>query len=435
MRRSQTQLFDRYDGDEIEITQPDRRMGKAGVAKPRAMCSNRLRNKDVFECCAFAADLEFTVGVPALVLVVQVNEQFFHVRILVEDLFRQQQQPTRQQARSNPADHFVPGTNFQELQCVVHDSHGRIGNSCLANITELQPDRSPTRMGGIVSCDDRLAALNHGRGIIDGNDLAAWHANALAHGQCCRAKGASEVITVTVGLDIASGERPYRLDRGGVARNGTAQHIRKDTRDRRVEAEGCITSIVGGVNLVLFHGLTVYRCGTIPPAMLRELHDELGIPADYGSDVELPVYAEASDLVEVGPNLVGRMQKLTPEAARRWQAMVTAANTIGIQLLIVSGFRGLEYQAGLIRSKLAAGQSIAEILAVNTAPGFSEHHTGRAVDIATPGSRPLTEEFEHSDAFRWLESRAIEFGFSMTYPRENPWGITYEPWHWSLKES
>ena len=76
-------------------------------------------------------------------------------------------------------------------------------------------------------------------------------------------------------------------------------------------------------------------------------------------------------------------------------------------------------------------EAIEDILRVNTAPGYSEHHTGRAVDIATPGSRPLTEEFEDTDAFRWLTARAVEFGFSMTYPRDNPWGIAYEPWHWA----
>ena len=167
--------------------------------------------------------------------------------------------------------------------------------------------------------------------------------------------------------------------------------------------------------------------------MLRELHAELGIPADYGASGSPPAFEEAAELVEVGPNLVGRMQRLVPEAARQWQAMVAEADKIGIQLLIVSGFRGFEYQAGLIRKKIEAGQVIEDILRVNTAPGFSEHHTGRAVDIATPGSRPLTEEFEHTDAFRWLTSRAVEFGFSMTYPRDNPWGITYEPWHWSWK--
>ena len=168
--------------------------------------------------------------------------------------------------------------------------------------------------------------------------------------------------------------------------------------------------------------------------MLRELHKELGIPVSYGLDTGLPIFVEPDELVEVGPNLVGRMQRLTPEATRQWQAMVAAADAVGIHLLIVSGYRGVGYQAGLIRKKIEAGQAITDILRVNTAPGYSEHHTGQAVDIATPGSRPLTEEFEDTDAFRWLESRAIEFGFSMTYPRDNPWGIAFEPWHWSIKE-
>ena len=54
-------------------------------------------------------------------------------------------------------------------------------------------------------------------------------------------------------------------------------------------------------------------------------------------------------------------------------------------LLIVSGFRSIEYQASLIRKKLNAGQSVSEILQVNAAPGFSEHHTGRASTSRRPG--------------------------------------------------
>ena len=168
--------------------------------------------------------------------------------------------------------------------------------------------------------------------------------------------------------------------------------------------------------------------------MLRELHKELGIHADYGLETGLKSFTEAVELVEVGPNLVGHMQRLTPEAANRWAEMVSAATGANILLLIVSGFRGVDYQADLIRKKIAAGQQISDILEVNTAPGFSEHHTGAAVDIATPGSRPLTEDFENTEAFQWLTAEAADFGFSMTYPRENPWGISYEPWHWSLKK-
>lgn len=167
--------------------------------------------------------------------------------------------------------------------------------------------------------------------------------------------------------------------------------------------------------------------------MLRELHEELGIPADYGKANELPSFEEALDLVEIGPNLVGRMQSLTSLTAVSWQSMVKSAAADGVILMIVSGFRSMEYQARLIRKKLNAGQVVTDILQVNAAPGFSEHHTGMAVDIATPGSRPLTEEFENTEAFRWLGENAARFGFSMTYPRDNPWGIIYEPWHWSIK--
>lgn len=167
--------------------------------------------------------------------------------------------------------------------------------------------------------------------------------------------------------------------------------------------------------------------------MLRELHRELGIPEEYGRDDAKPVYEEASELVDVGPNLVGRMQRLEPKSAVQWAAMVDAAAGDGIQLLIVSGYRSFEYQAGLIRNKIESGQSVSEILRVNAAPGFSEHHTGRAVDVASPGSRPLTEEFEGSPAFRWLTENAAGFGFSMTYPRDNPYGFIYEPWHWARK--
>ena len=164
----------------------------------------------------------------------------------------------------------------------------------------------------------------------------------------------------------------------------------------------------------------------------QRLHDELGSPVTYGGERNLPHYKETTDLVDVGPNLVGRMQQLTPEAAAKWQQMVEAAAGSGIRLLIVSGFRSYEYQAELIRKKIMAGQPIEEILKVSAAPGYSQHHSGTAVDIATPGSRPLTEEFQTSDAFQWLTRYAADYGFSMTYPPDNPYGFVFEPWHWAL---
>jgi D-alanyl-D-alanine carboxypeptidase len=71
-----------------------------------------------------------------------------------------------------------------------------------------------------------------------------------------------------------------------------------------------------------------------------------------------------------------------------------------------------------------------QILEISALPGFSEHHTGRAVDLGQTGTPPLTEEFEHTNAFNWLQSHAKEFSFSMSYPKGNQHGIAFEPWHW-----
>ena len=158
---------------------------------------------------------------------------------------------------------------------------------------------------------------------------------------------------------------------------------------------------------------------------------ELGIPPHYGVNPPLPAYTDAEKLEDVEPNIVGSMQRLSPKTARDWRAMKTSAAQDGVHLLLVSGFRSVSQQAKLIREKLARGQDIAAILQVNAAPGFSQHHTGKAVDIATPGARPLTEEFEQSEAFFWLQHNAERFGFRMPYGRGNRYGFVYEPWHWS----
>ena len=111
--------------------------------------------------------------------------------------------------------------------------------------------------------------------------------------------------------------------------------------------------------------------------------------------------------------------------------MQQAAAEDGIDLMPVSAFRSVDYQRNLIRAKLDKGQRIEDILTVNAPPGYSEHHTGRALDIATSGQEPLIEAFEFTDAFGWLSRHASRFDFSLSYPRDNPFGIVFEPWHWA----
>lgn len=158
---------------------------------------------------------------------------------------------------------------------------------------------------------------------------------------------------------------------------------------------------------------------------------KLGIPADYGATRGLSPCGEATRLVAVGraPD-DGKLVRLAPRAASAWKEMCAAAARNGIVLLPLSGFRSVARQTGLIRKKLAAGQRSEEILRLVAAPGYSEHHTGCALDVGSPEDIALDEHFARTAAFRWLRRHAGEFGFHLSFPRRNPHGIAYEPWHW-----
>lgn len=168
---------------------------------------------------------------------------------------------------------------------------------------------------------------------------------------------------------------------------------------------------------------------------IRTTHAALGIPADYAQARGLFLYDEAdpAQLAGVGPGIDARDFRLIRPAAARWEALCAAAGADGVGLLIISAYRSVDYQYELIERKLKSGESIHAILQRLAAPGCSEHHTGRALDLATPEHKSLDEAFETTSAFAWLMDNAGRFGFHLSYPRDNPHGIMYEPWHWAYR--
>jgi D-alanyl-D-alanine carboxypeptidase len=164
--------------------------------------------------------------------------------------------------------------------------------------------------------------------------------------------------------------------------------------------------------------------------MLIDIHRQLGIPADYADRCGMPPQAECAQLVDAGRDMFGRPVLLERATRQAWQQLQSAAAADGETLLLVSGYRSHDYQRQLIQRKLDRGQSIADILRVNAAPGFSEHHSGRALDLACPDQPPLEEAFEDTSSFRWLLAHAARYGFRLSFPRHNPQGVAYEPWHW-----
>lgn len=114
-----------------------------------------------------------------------------------------------------------------------------------------------------------------------------------------------------------------------------------------------------------------------------------------GKPLELEVTEVDGVLVEV-------------KTARAFIAMRDAAAEDGVELVVWSGFRSHERQAELYAEwKAGYGNPAAR-------PGYSNHQSGRALDINLLGVPPET--------FAWLTKNATRFGFRRTVPKE--------PWHW-----
>jgi D-alanyl-D-alanine carboxypeptidase len=177
------------------------------------------------------------------------------------------------------------------------------------------------------------------------------------------------------------------------------------------------------------HGIDVVA--TLPLQRLRERLDALALDDGYGERSGLPLVAEPDWLALAGVDRYRRPLWLHVDAARAWAHLREAALRDGVVLEAISGYRSHDYQLGIFERKLARGLTIDEILAVNAAPGYSEHHGGRALDIGAPDEPPAEESFERTPAFAWLREHAAGYGFGMSYPRDNPHGIVYEPWHWA----
>jgi zinc D-Ala-D-Ala carboxypeptidase len=164
---------------------------------------------------------------------------------------------------------------------------------------------------------------------------------------------------------------------------------------------------------------------------LAALWTELALDAEAYADASgLTAVTEPVQLEYAGRDVYRRPLWLDYDTGKAWVRLQDHAKRDGVCLFAISGYRSAHYQMGIFRRKLARDLDLADILQVNAAPGFSEHHSGRAIDIGTPGEPAAEQSFEHTPAFNWLMQFAPEHGFRLSYPRNNPHGIAYEPWHW-----
>ena len=159
-----------------------------------------------------------------------------------------------------------------------------------------------------------------------------------------------------------------------------------------------------------------------------------------GPDHPLKKEIDTSLLSEVAPG-----EKLDNRIVPEYQQMKEAAAKEGITLSEVSGYRSVTDQTAVFNEKFqrmkAQGMTDEEAKAATmtdmTEPGYSEHHTGLAMDVvdkdwlATNPAWILDESYIKTKGGQWLDRHAREYGFIIRYPANkiNVTKITYEPWH------
>lgn len=113
---------------------------------------------------------------------------------------------------------------------------------------------------------------------------------------------------------------------------------------------------------------------------------------------------------------------------------------IGKKLYVDSGYRSPGRQAYLFfyylvkRNKFSLREN-AKWIAL---PGYSEHgHPVKtAVDFTSVegingfNKGQTADDFLKLSEYKWLLKNAGEFNFYLTFPRDNKYGVAFEPWHW-----
>lgn len=135
-----------------------------------------------------------------------------------------------------------------------------------------------------------------------------------------------------------------------------------------------------------------------------------------------------NDLVDVDKYSNGNIA-LNKIARDAFYEMAEAIQKEGMHIRIISGYRSFAYQERLYNNYLKS-DSQEEVDLYSAKPGYSEHHTGLAIDI--DNGVIDYNRFHVTKEYDWMQKNAHKYGYILRYPlgKEKITGYKYEPWHY-----
>lgn len=121
---------------------------------------------------------------------------------------------------------------------------------------------------------------------------------------------------------------------------------------------------------------------------------------------------------------------LRPEAADAFKRLYEAAQAAGVPISVTSSYRSYSNQVSTYQYWVATS-GVAGADTYSARPGYSEHQTGFALDLASASGCSL-DCFGTTPQYQWMQQHAAEYGFIQRYYAgyESITGYTAEEWHY-----
>jgi LAS superfamily LD-carboxypeptidase LdcB len=110
------------------------------------------------------------------------------------------------------------------------------------------------------------------------------------------------------------------------------------------------------------------------------------------------------------------------------EQMLSAMRSDGLDPEVISAYRSFDYQ-GDVKNGHEVTYGTSETNRFVADQGYSEHQLGTTVDVTNGANGSDLPTFKDTQEYIWLLAHAHEYGFILSYPKNNGY-YEFEPWHW-----
>ncbi len=230
---------------------------------------------------------------------------------------------------------------------------------------------------------------------------------------------------------IKSLEESLASARGDIASTtGELGRVYNELGDTRIERDGFELSYHAEKKRLDDLSLQVQNIGSMVGVLEKLQKTDPELIAKYSKIYFLNENYIPDTLAFLDPQYVFKPERglrIQSDTRQYLERLLADAARDGVDLQIISAYRSFGEQAELKQAYSVTYGTGANKFSADQ--GYSEHQLGTTVDFTTKALGAGFASFEGTPAYAWLSAHAHEYGFVLSYPKNNSYYV-FEPWHW-----